>query len=451
MFAQSEKNRELAVELLRLAHRIWVEDTEVILTADGRRRVLTGRLLASYVTAAQIEDLGNVCRSRGVDYKQFWTNRLCLNTVLNENIGGRRGAYKVETDSEGEAENEVSEVTAVSGEKELSAIATKSVITDSESICDNVDSIRTESSGDRENLPADKDGPQTESEAAEAPADVTAGSNNTDTIIKASEKEGRDSETVQHPSPPPPPLVCSSKSYIVVPMSSEEEDNVNSNRTSLSNTKPVSPPPRRRRGRPRKDPSLPPSTTTWKKRRRSPTGDHSNEEDSDADWDPYWPATPTMPFKRRRRRRPGRPRKRFKDVVEEISDNDDNNNTEEEEGGQGEGGDEQMMGQVGCNFADCGELFSSLGLLAQHLDAVHREASILRCPVCGKYFTLSQPYEQHLAENHLPLSRGTVEKGTSALPTLSQNHFIGGFFFVIIASPSLIFTGIFLYRAYRYS
>jgi hypothetical protein len=84
-------------------------------------------------------------------------------------------------------------------------------------------------------------------------------------------------------------------------------------------------------------------------------------------------------------------------------------------------------GLIGCNFADCGELFESLGLLARHLEGVHREASILRCPLCGKYFTQSQPFDLHLAENH---TAGRTEEGggggtTSALPVMKPNHVIG--------------------------
>ena len=94
MFAQSEKNRQLTADLVRLAHRVWVEDTEMVAAADGRR-LLTGRLLASYVTAGQIEALRVACETHGVDSRQLWMNRVCLNTVLNENIAGRRWAYKV--------------------------------------------------------------------------------------------------------------------------------------------------------------------------------------------------------------------------------------------------------------------------------------------------------------------------------------------------------------------
>ncbi len=84
-------------------------------------------------------------------------------------------------------------------------------------------------------------------------------------------------------------------------------------------------------------------------------------------------------------------------------------------------------GLIGCNFADCGELFGSLGLLARHLEGVHREASILRCPLCGKYFTQSPPFDLHLAENHTA-GRGAEEGGgggTSALPVMKPNHVIG--------------------------
>jgi hypothetical protein len=50
--------------------------------------------VASYVTAAQIQALRDTCRDHGVESAGFWLKRLCLNTVLNENIAGRRAAFR---------------------------------------------------------------------------------------------------------------------------------------------------------------------------------------------------------------------------------------------------------------------------------------------------------------------------------------------------------------------
>ena len=449
MFAESEKNRLLAGELLRIAHRVWVEDTDLVLSPDGRRRQLTGRLLASYVTAAQIEQLRKICQAHGVDCRQFWMNRLCLNTVLNENIAGRRGAYKVETDSEGDEETQETVVedhddlptapseAAVQEEKSLNEVEPQR----SKEIPVGLSVVGPNSEGDQRvsDAPADlggapeggehaEDGQQKEvrSEADKVSEDSGDVSVNRDKDTGSEEEQSQQTKRlVESPAvKPPEPKARPSKSYIVVPLSSEEEENEKEESTLVSATRrlpvPVSP-PRRKRGRPRKDPA---SAAYVKKRPRSPAAADDNE-DSDADWDPSLSPSTTS-FKRRRKRGPGRPRKQRPKDEECMSDTDE----EEDERNEKEYVDERrtarLAGTVGCNFADCGELFTSLGMLAHHLDSVHREASILRCPICGRYFTLSQPYDQHLAENHLPrIVEEEEDTAPSALPNLSQNHIIG--------------------------
>jgi hypothetical protein len=41
-----------------------------------------------------IQALRDTCKDHGVDSGGFWLRRLCLNTVLNENIAGRRAAFR---------------------------------------------------------------------------------------------------------------------------------------------------------------------------------------------------------------------------------------------------------------------------------------------------------------------------------------------------------------------
>jgi uncharacterized C2H2 Zn-finger protein len=477
MFAESKKNRLLASELLHAAHRVWVEDTDLVVTTDGRRRLLTGRLVASYVTAAQILRLREVCAAHSVKSESLCLNRVCLNTLLNENIAGRSAAFRVETDSDDDDE-ETEDIAALRASSPAAAVAVPDDKTSGEN--DRIDgkgvqndekgkarvgtdlgkTLELEQTSVAEIGTREEETPMKQNEADEDPRPEVTTVNSDKVECGEEEKEGDVDEKAvgKLTGEPSRPL----KSYFIVPLSSEEDNDLEESSpprqqghsfshqmgsVSTAVLKSRLPPPRR-------DWPNPQQVERQSKRTRSPSDDSDDEglargdDGDDSDWEPT--QIVVKPVKRRRvrkaplRRRQRRPLRDGENGSVSTGDDDDD--------------EEEMVDDVtswraerpatatavlppapiGCNFADCGELFGSLGLLARHLETVHREASILRCPLCGKYFTLSVTYEEHLAENHL-LVKGKDESVaaaaagvvSSALPVLGRNQMIGKYQYLV--------------------
>jgi hypothetical protein len=218
------------------------------------------------------------------------------------------------------------------------------------------------------------------------------------------------------------------KSFTVVPLSSSSEEEMDDleespSRSAIEETFPN-----------RFDSVEPPK----KRRKRSRSPGYGDVNDSDSDWDPRQSAAASSPVvssaakRRRRGKKLGRQPRKVPPSLDEVKGRGVRRKKcriSSPEAPPAAETNAAPPGLIGCNFADCGELFESLGLLARHLEHVHREASILRCPLCGKYFTQSQPFDLHLAENH---TAGREEEGegrgggtTSALPVMKPNHVIG--------------------------